>query len=189
MVAAMTVGCMRESEPPMRTYAFHMPSVSHIMRSPYRTQVLKVSYPVSVKFSAGDKMVYDDNGRRGAYLNTRWANDLGTMLQGTFIDAFSRSGAFKAVVPYDSLVTEDLRLETVVYDVVYRVRGDKGDVFLSIEATLVDGKTGKLVKSKRFTYDVPTETVGPDAYAQTLDRITASLVRDMLKWLLSPPYA
>ena len=120
---------------------------------------------------------------RGAYLNSRWSNDVGRLLQGNVIQILSQARLFKVVVPYASDVEENLRLEATVFDCSHHVRGEASYAVVSIQFTLMNAETGKLVKARRFSYREATPTVDAKGYVEATNRIMAKLARDLIAWL------
>jgi cholesterol transport system auxiliary component len=184
--ALLLAGCIGTTLPPTDTYVLRIANVKRFARSPYRTKVLKIAYPESFNERIGDAMryVYDDKDERGDYLNSRWGNNFGQMLQGVLIEALQRSGAFKAVLPYSSTATADLRLESVIYDVAHHIRGNESEARFSVTFSLIDSYTGTLIKTRRFVYVEPTGTVDARGYAAAMNRIIKRLSDDLLVWLI-----
>jgi len=177
-------GCAGSEAPPVTTYVMKVPSFSPVTFSPNKEKVLKVAFPESLRENISDKMLYSYSDEdRGVYLNSRWANNIGKMLQGVMIETLEKSGAFKAVLPYSSTATEDLRIETYIYDISHHIRGNRSYAVLSVEVSLIDTYTGKLLKTKRFTYEEPTPTVDAKGYVEATNRILIRYNRDLLRFL------
>jgi cholesterol transport system auxiliary component len=105
------------------------------------------------------------------------------MLQGVVIQVLSEAKLFKVVVPFASDVEENLRLESTVFDFSHHVRGEASYAVVSIQFTLMNAETGKLVKAKRFSYREPTVTTNAKGYAEATNRIMVKLSHDLVKWL------
>ncbi len=177
-------GCSFKEAPVMKVYSLVVPSVSPASSARYRNKILKVSYPVALSEKLNDNMYYSYSlSDRGAYLNSRWSNDAGKMLQGCVIQVLSRARLFKVVVPFASDVEENLRLESTVFDFSHHVRGEASYAVVSIQFTLMNAETGKLVKARRFSYREATATVDARGYAEATNRIMVRLSHDLTEWL------
>jgi len=168
----------------MNVYSLVVPSVSPVSYGKYRNKILKVSYPVALGEKMNDNMYYSYSlSDRGTYLNSRWSNAAGRMLQGSIIQILSQARLFKVVVPFASDVEENLRLESTVFDFSHHVRGEVSYAIVSIQFTLMNAETGKLVKARRFSYREPTVTIDAKGYVEATNRIMLKLSRDLLEWL------
>lgn len=174
---------MKEA-PVMKTYTLVVPTVTPLASSPYKNKVLKVSYPLILKEKLNDKMHYSYSlSDRGVYLNSRWSNDLGKLLQGSMIHVLTQSRLFKVVLPFASNVEEGLRLESSIFDFSHHVRGEASYAIVSIQYTLMNAQTGKLIKTKRFSYKEHTTTTDARGYVEATNKIMSRLSRDLLVWL------
>ncbi|AKF25155.1 hypothetical protein YH65_06925 [Sulfurovum lithotrophicum] len=177
-------GCSFKEAPVMKVYTLVTPAVSAVPSAQYRNKILKVSYPVALNEKLADEMHYSYSlTDRGSYLNSRWSNDAGRLLQGNIIQTLSHAKLFKVVVPYMSDVKENLRLEATVFDFSHHVRGEASYAVVSIQFTLMNAETGKLIKAKRFSYREPTPTIDARGYVEATNRIMAKLSKDLIHWL------
>jgi len=168
----------------MKVYSFVVPSVSPVSSAHYRNKILKVSYPVALSEKLNDNMYYSYSlSDRGSYLNSRWSNDMGKMLQGCVIEVLSRAKLFKVVVPFASDVEENLRLESTVFDFSHHVREERSYAVVSIQFTLMNAETGKLVKARRFSYKEPASTINAKGYVEATNHIMEKLGKDLIVWL------
>ena len=183
-VALMMQGCAMKEAPPVHTYTMDVGKLSMVASSRYKTKVIKVAYPETLKEEMTDKMCYSySSSDRGVYLNSEWSNAVEKLVQGNLIDMLQQSHIFKAVLPYTSLADEDYRLESVIYDISHHIRGNHSDAIVSMQFTLVDSKTGVLLKTKHFSYKEPTPTVDASGYVQATNRAMHQLAQDLMRWL------
>ena len=168
---------------PMEIYTLHAPS--HSMRSvKYRSKTLKLAYPRSIVNKAGYRMYYSyADSDQGSYQNSQWANAVGRLLQGVLMDTISQSRMFRAVLPYTSSLRENYRLESSIFDFSHHVRGRYSYAVVSIQFTLISVDTGRLLKSRRFSYREPTHTTNAKGYAEATNQIIKRLSSDLLQWL------
>ncbi len=184
VIAAGFIGCSKA--PVINVYRLNVPQVQTQSTSVYKDKSIKVSFPQSLKEPMSEKMLfsYAENDR-GAYQNSQWSNNLGRILQGTFIEVLDRSRLFKIVLSDMSTLEENYRLESTIFDFEHQVRGRDSYAVVSIQFTLINADTGRLVKSKRFSYQEPTPTTDAKGYAIATDRVIVKLSQDLLQWLKS----
>jgi len=177
-------GCSLKEAPPLNIYTLTTPKAVVVAKSPYHNRVLKVSFPLSIQEPLSYKMTYSYGmHERGYYQNSQWSNSIGKLIQGNLIKTLQRSRLYKAVLPFQSSVPEDMRLESVVYDLCHYIRGDDSYAVVSIEFALVDMRSGKLIKSRRFTYKEPTPSVDAAGYATAVNHAMERLSIDLPLWI------
>lgn len=176
-------GCSSK-QTPLKVYTLNTPSVTKIVNSKFRNKTIKVSFPQTLKEKISSKMRYSYSiSEQGAYLNSQWSNSIGKLLQGTVIQSLEQSQLFKAVLPYESTAGEDYRLETNVFDFSHHVRGDASYSIVSIQFSLINTYTGRLIKTKRFSYKEPTPTTNAQGYVKATNVAVGRLNRDLVSWL------
>jgi len=181
LVMAM-VGCTQA--PTMKVYSLDVPKITAVVTSPYKTKVVKVTFPYSLREQVTEKMNFSySDSDYGTYLNSEWSNNMSKLLQGTIIDILSNSNIFKAVLADTSTLKENYRLESNIFSFEHRVRDTASYADVSMQFTLIDADTGKLVKSKRFSYTEPTPTVDAKGYAIATNRVMYRLGQDLVKWI------
>ena len=177
-------GCAMKEAPPVKTFTLDAGKVPAAAASRYANKVLKVSYPQTLKQAITDRIAFSySNSDRGYYQNSQWSNNLGKLIQGSIIEVLQQSGEFKAVLPYASTAGEDLRLESTVYDFSHHIRGEDSYAVVSIGFSLIDTDTGKLLKTRRFSYREPTPTVDAEGYVTAANRALHRLSLDLVRWL------
>ncbi len=177
--------CSMKEAPVMKVYSFATPTVLEVSNNGYhKDKVLKVSYPVALKENLSSKMNYSYSlYDRGEYLNSRWSNNIIKLLQGSMVVSLSQSNLFRVVVPFASDVEENFRLESTIFDFSHHVRGDKSYAIVTLQCTLIDAQTGKLLKVKRFSYKEHTTTTNAKGYAEATNRIMENFSHDLVRWL------
>jgi cholesterol transport system auxiliary component len=177
-------GCAVKEAPPIKNYTLDAGSVPVVQISKYKNKVLKVSYPQTLKEKITDKMCFSySSSDRGVYLNSQWSNNLEKLIGGNIITILQKSRLFKAVLPYASTAGEDLRLESMIYDFSHHIRGDASYAVISIQFALIDTDTGRLIKTKRFSYREDTPTMDAAGYAKATNKALHRLSRDLVNWL------
>lgn len=181
--ALLLVGCTTK-QPPLEYYTIEAPSIKPITFSKYKTKVLKVLYPQSLGIPLGEKMQFSYSAQeRGVYQKSQWSTAIMKLLEGVVIETLEESKLFKAVTTYSSTATEDYRLESKVFAFSHRVRGSISEAVVSIDFTLVDASHAKLLKSKRFTYVIPTKSMDAQGYAEATNKAIGRLGQALVVWL------
>ena len=176
------VGCTQA--PTMKVYSLEVPKTHSVSTSPYKNKVVKVSFPYSLREEISEKMNFSySDSDYGTYLNSQWSNNIGKLLQGTFIDVLSTSKLFKAVLADTSTLKANYRLESNIFSFEHRVRNNQSYAVVSMQFALIDADTGKLVKSQRFTYEEPTSTTNAKGYAEATNRVIIKLSQSLLEWI------
>lgn len=106
------------------------------------------------------------------------------LLQGTIIDVLDRSSLFQAVISDTSTLKENYRLESNIFAFEHKVRANVSHAIVSIQFTLIDADTGKLVKSKKFSYQESTPSTDAQGYASATNVVMGRLSSDLVGWLL-----
>ncbi len=177
-------GCAMKEAPVLKTYALDAGEIPAAGTKVYRSKVVKVSYPQTLKEKITDKMAFSySSSDRGYYQHSQWSNNLGKLIQGSVIEMLQQSGLFKAVLPYASTAGEDLRLESTIYDFSHHIRGDDSYAVVSVGFSLIDTETGKLLKTRRFSYRESTPTVYAQGYVSAPHRAFHRLGLDLVSWL------
>ncbi len=183
MLFLMFQGCSLK-EPPLKTYTLNTTTNIKVYNHTFKEKTLKVIYPQSIKEKIGQEMNFSySETEQGSYQNARWSNSLGQLLQGVFMETLQQSGLFGTVLSFSSSAREDYRLESTVFAFSHRVRGDISNAVVSIQFSLIDADTGKLMKSRRFSYAVPTITTDAKGYTDATNQALDQLSRDLAAWL------
>jgi len=184
VIAAGFIGCSKA--PVINVYRLNVPQVQTQSVSAYKDKSIKVSFPQSLKEPMSEKMLfsYAENDS-GTYQNSQWSNNISRILQGTFIEVLDRSRLFKIVLSDMSTLEENYRLESTIFDFEHQVRGADSYAVVSIQFTLINADKGKLVKSKRFSYQEPTPSTDAKGYAIATNRAIVKLSHDLVEWLKS----
>lgn len=182
---ALSIGLLGCTQAPvLKVYSLDVPNVQKIKHSSYRQKVVKVTFPQSLREQMSQKMNFSySHSDYGTYMNSEWSNHMSKLLQGTVIDVLERSKLFETVLPDTTTLKVNYRLESNIFAFEHQVRGSESHSIVSIQFTLIDADTGKLVKSKRFTYKEPTTSTDAQGYASATNRVISKLSKDLITWL------
>jgi ABC-type uncharacterized transport system auxiliary subunit len=177
-------GCAFKSAT-LRTFtlnpSYHFGKVSH---SPYRQKSIKVAYPNSIKGKSSSSICFSYSRlEEGNYQNASWSSSSSQLLTGSIIRALEHGGVFKSVIDYTSLANTDYLLESEVYEICHKVRKGLSVSVLSMRFDLIDTDNNVLVKSRKFTYEIPTKTVDAAGYVVATNRAMEKLSIDLVRWL------
>jgi cholesterol transport system auxiliary component len=176
-------GCSSK-QVPLKVYTLDAHRVAEVSNSKFKYKTIKVSFPQTLKEKISNKMSYSYSmNDQGNYLNSQWSNNIGKLLQGTIILALDQSRLFKGVLPYESTAGEDYRLESSIFAFSHQIRGEQSHALVSIQCSLINTDTGKLVKTKRFSYRVATKSIDAKGYVEATNEAVSRFTKDLLKWL------
>ncbi len=182
MIFIGILGCTKE--PALKVYSLNVPAVEMVQSNYYRNKTLKITFPQSLREQMSQKMNFSySNNDHGTYVNSEWSNNMSKLLQGTFIEVLEGSKLFKVVLSDTTTLKENFRLESNIFAFEHRVRGTQSHAIISVQFTLINADTGRLVKSKRFSYSEATASVDAQGYAAATNVALARLSRDLVAWL------
>jgi len=182
ILCAGLLGCTQA--PVLKIYSLDVPKVQKVAHSSYKQKVVKVSFPQSLREQMSQKMNFSySHNDYGTYMNSEWSNHMSKLLQGTVIDILDSAKLFKAVLPDTTTLKVNYRLESNIFAFEHQVRDEASHSIISIQFTLIDANTGKLVKSKRFTYKETTPSTDAQGYASATNSAMAKLSKDLVGWL------
>ncbi len=177
-------GCSLKEAAPLKVYTLNSGNVTPVTYSDHRNKTIKVSYPQALKEKLTNGISYSySSSERGEYQNSQWSNNAGKLIQGNIIQILVQSRIFKAVLPYESTAEEDLRLESSVFDFSHHVRGEASYAVVFIQFNLINTDSGKLIKTKRFSYKENTQTLDARGYVEATNRAMIRLSKDLVEWL------
>jgi len=176
------IGCSKA--PALKVYSLDVPVTKMIKSHRYNNKTLKVTFPQSLREQMSQKMNFSySNNDRGTYQNSEWSNNMGKLLQGTFMEVLESAHLFKAVLSDTTTLKTNYRLESNVFAFEHRVRGTQSHAVISVQFTLINADTGVLAKSKRFSYQESTPSINAEGYASATNVAMARLSQDLLGWL------
>lgn len=176
-------GCSVKQSP-MKAYTLHGDTNQKAYGYKFKDKTIKVAYPQGLKEKMGRNMQFSySDTEQGSYQNSQWSNTVGQLLQGTFIQTLQQSELFRGVFSYTSTVQADYRLESTIFDFSHRVRGNASDAIVVVQFSLIDTDSGQMVKSKLFSYAMPTVTTNAKGYVDATNVAMSRLSRDLIVWL------
>jgi cholesterol transport system auxiliary component len=182
IACAGVLGCTQA--PVLKVYSLDVPKIKQLRHSAYKNKIIKVTFPQSLREQMSEKMnfSYSDNDY-GTYLNSLWSNNMSKLLQGTLIEVLEESDLFSVVLSDSSTLKENYRLESNIFSFEHKVRSTYSVSLISIQFTVIDADSGKWVKSRRFSYEQPTQTIDAEGYAAATNIAIKKLSEDLLTWL------
>ncbi len=177
-------GCAFKTLPPLNLYTLE-PMKVEAKKSKYKSKVLKVAYPIALGRELGFKMAFVyESGKSGYYLNSQWQEDIGKLIEYTLITSLEKAKVFKAVVPYNSIVLEDYRLEITVNRLYHKVvTKNNSYAILDVTLNLLDMDKRAIIKHKRFSYQILCQSTNAKGYAKALQEAMNAFVKDVIVWL------
>ena len=171
-------------QPPVKTYTLYNEANQNVYSHKFKDKTIKIAYPNGLKEKMGQNMQFSySDTEYGSYQNSKWSNAIGQLLQGIFIQTLQYSELFNGVLSYASTAQADYRLESTIFDFSHKVRGDTSYAIVSIQFFLIDANSGRMVKSKLFSYSIPTATTNAKGYVDAANIAINILNKDLVAWL------
>ena len=175
------IGCGSET---ISEYGLSVPSVKKVSYSKFKNKTLKIDYVRFIQDKDTDKIKYSYSKREtGYYENSIWSNNLSKLIEGSITKTLFSSNVFKSVNSYSSNVSEDLVLETSIFDFTHYIHGKDSYALISIKFSLVNKDNGKVIKEKIFTYRENTPTLNADGFVIASNKIIAKLNNELVYWI------
>ena len=183
ILAIFFSGCGFKELKPLSYYSIKEPtSLPKVNRYPNAT--LKMDYPLALNRSLDYKMAFEyDNGKSGYYQNSQWLTPLNRMIRSNIITTLNRAKVFKSVVPMESSVFENYRLEVTINNFKNVIENNTSYALIDINVSLIDMDNRSIVKRKNFRYKVMANTLNAKGYAEAVNRAFAKFDRDLVEWL------
>ncbi len=177
-------GCAFKELKPIDRYSIEPSNIVALNHSKYKNKILKVSYPISISIPLTDRIKYSYvNGDSGYYLNSKYCCNVAQLLNGYFIESLQKAAIFKSVVPFQSSVVEDLRLEIMVNKFYNRVDGENSYAVVDITFNLIDANRNSLIKTKRFKEVVKSNSLNAKGYIDALRVALNNIANNLIEWI------
>jgi len=183
-ISILIFGGCSSKNPPMKRYLLEPDFSFGRVHSKYSDSSIKVSYPNDIIGRSGTDIYYsyskleDDN-----YQNSSWSSSSSQLISSIIVRALERGRVFDSIVDYRSVATTDYLLESEVYYLYHKIRKDISLSIVTIRFDLIDLSTNKLIKSRRFSYEIPTKSVDAIGYVKATNIALERLSSDLVKWL------
>ncbi len=177
-------GCAVKSAP-IQTFTLNPDlRMEHLSHSLYGTKTLRVGYPSNIKGKSSSSIFFNYSSyEEGSYQNAVWNSDSSQLLMGMVVRAVEKSGVFGNILDYNSLANTDYLLESEVYEFSHKVRKDLSVAVVTVRFDLISGANNLLVKSKKFSYEIPTKSVDAAGYVGATNEALERLAVDLTRWL------
>ncbi len=178
--------CLSKKLPPLNYYQINYNfNIFEPKYSKYKNKIIKVSIPLSLTHPLDYKIYYNyGNGNSGKYINSQWEIALYKQLENKFINILNRAKIFKAVIPSQSNVFEDLRLETTIYEFENKIIDNKSYAIIDIEFRLIDMKNRDIIKQKRFKVIKEAKELNAKSYVDVLNKALDELGLKLINWII-----
>ncbi len=182
-----TTGCLfpRSESLPLHTYQLSPgPWLEEAPPTDSNGPILLVNPPQSEPGFDTPRMVYlTRRYELEYYAKNQWAETPARMFAPLLVQALSRNGAWRAVIPLPSSVRGDYRLDSHGLSVQQEFLQRPSRVRLMVRTQLVDLKESRIMSTRTFeaVEDAPTE----DAYGGVLaaNRAVAAILDQVASWL------
>jgi len=187
LLALMMAGCLspRTESPPTHTFRLSLdPERTEARPADINGPILLVSIPLAEPGYETTKMVYLKRPYElEQYSVNQWADAPARMFASLMGERFSRTGAWRAVVPPSGSIRGDFRLDTYGFSLQQEFLQDSSRVRISVRAQLIDVREARIVGTRAF--ETVENSPSGDAYGGVVaaNQAVAILLDDMASWL------
>ena len=166
--------------PPMNYYNLNIKLLSK--KHYINNKTISISYPISTKEPLGKSLYYSySDVQLDRYNNSIWSSSLYKLLHYNISKASNL--VFRNVVDYNSLAMSDYILESRVEEFYHKVRPNLSLSIVTIKFILINNNSKRIIKSKRFSYQIPTTTKDARGYVEATNKALNRLLNDLIAWL------
>ena len=186
-VALALTGCLSLGDKPKLTV--YAPDV-HLRAdaaTPAVDLTLAISEPsASTMLDSSRIAVRPDPSTLQVYGGAVWADTAPALVQAALVDAFGESERFRAVVrPTDSVGADLLlRLDLRHFEAVYATDAKRPTVLIELQATLIDQRRQRVVASRRFRAEQPSERETLERVVPAFEAALGDVATAMLPWVI-----
>jgi cholesterol transport system auxiliary component len=154
------------------------------VHSRYSDSSIKISYPNDIIGRSGTNIYYSYNRLEdNSYQNSSWSSSSSQLISSIIIRALEHGKVFDSIVDYRSISTTDYLLESEIYHLYHKIRKDISLSIVTIRFDLIDLSNNRLIKSRRFNYEIPTKSIDAIGYVEATNIALERLSRDLVEWL------
>ena len=169
-------GCISKTHT-LHLYSLRVESSQKVAKKSNTT--LKVDYPTALNALSGSRIYYNDNGKIGYYLYSRWSSSLNRMLYSDIITNLQERGKYRYVIGYNSSAKADYQLETEIDSFNHIIEGDNTFANIKLNVKLIESQSGKVIKQKTFQYKTPLEAKNAAAFAKGAKKAIEQFINDL----------
>lgn len=120
------------------------------------------------------------------YAGAVWSDSAPSLVQAALVDTLGGTGRFQAVVRPTDAVAADLllRLDLRQFEAVYAEGERLPSAVIELQATLVDQRGAKVLSSRRFRVEKPSEDKRLPAVVEAFEAGLSDLATAMAPWVL-----
>lgn len=184
IVSIILLGGCVSKDAPMKTYILNPNLSIKRVYSSYKNNSVKIAYPINIKGKSTTALYFSYSDiEEGVYQNASWSSSSSQLLTGAIIRSLEKGKIFKSVVDYNSQANTDYILESEIYDMYHKIRDKLSIAVVTIRFDLVNTQDNALIKSKKFCYEIATETTDAQGYVKATNSAIEQLSRDLVKWV------
>jgi len=185
-IIAITIlisGCGFKELKPINYFSISKPTNLTVYNS-YNNSSVKVAYPLSLDRALDYNMAFEYiGGNSGYYQNSQWINPLNKLIRSNIIASLKKAKIFKDVLPIESSVLEDYRIEITVNSFKNIIQNNKSYALINLDISLIDMSSRSIIKRKTFKYKEPSATLNAKGYADAVNRAFKKLDKELILWL------
>lgn len=158
-------------------------SESSASRGPESDAVLRIATPYGNRaIDSARILVVPEPERISAYKGARWTDTAPVLLRDAVIESFRASGKFRSIIADSGSLRADLELSSDLsqFHVVYRAGAPV--VMISLDATLVETSSSRILASRRFDIEQPVDGKEVPEVVRAFGIAVEQLSRRLLTW-------
>jgi len=184
VISILMFGGCSTKNPPMKRYLLEPDFSFGRVHSRYSDSSIKISYPNDIIGRSGTNIYYSYNKLEDdSYQNSSWSSSSSQLISSVIVRALEHGKVFDSIVDYRSISTTDYLLESEIYHLYHKIRKDISLSIVAIRFDLIDLSNNRLVKSRRFSYKIPTKSIDAIGYVEATNIALERLSRDLVEWL------
>lgn len=179
-------GCFKPvSLPSVHTYSVNTSSDQRISRYPNLVSI-QVLNPTSASYYISNKMYYQLKPHNlQSFTVNRWLAPPNQMLLPLITQSLINSNYYHAVIAAPSSVQTRYRLDTRLIDFYQDFTTNPSQMIISLQTTLINNQTGKIVASKEFRATAPAPSNDPYGGVIAANAATQEILAEVVRFVTS----
>ena len=180
-------GCLGPAKvPPVSSYTI---STLHTQKIPTRAHsrrsLLVTSMIADPGYQTADMVYVNVPYRLKSFAQNRWIAPPSQLLQSLLIEKIRQAGYFAAVVTPPFSGSTPYRLDTRLLKLQQEFLQPTSQLVMQIQATLINTKSNRIIKSQRFTIQLPARQNTPYAGVLATNKAANLLLRKVARMVIA----
>lgn len=170
------------------TYLLNDPTNSQNALVSHAKKNLLVSIPTAPRWLNTSEMIYQTSASEINYFSqNEWAAPPSLMLEPIVAHALSQSGLYHVVVQAPFGGNADERLDVQILTMQQDFTQNPSVYTMVLQAQLINMKTGDIIRGRRFSYTIPTETNDPAGGVKAANKAIQEWIPQLIEFCRRSP--